>query len=101
MASKATVKRQKSAEKVMAAGRTHKETIARKMGGLYGEEIIPATEMIVDKTVDDLSAKTEAMVRADDAHQEELRTGVRGPNRVRGPDPGRSGRGAPAVQGRA
>ena len=73
MASKATIRRQKSAQDVIASGKTHKVMIASEMAKAFGEDIIPAVELIIDRTSADLSAKTEAMVAADDAHLAELR----------------------------
>ncbi len=79
MASKATVKRQKSAEKVVAAGRTHKTMIAREMAKTYGEEVIPGVELLLDKVVKDLDLKAKEMIQRDDAHEAELRddSGIR------------------------
>ena len=73
MASKATVQRQRSAEKVIAAGRTHKERIGAAIGDRYGAKAGEAGETLVTVVTDDLDAKTDAMVRADDAHEVELR----------------------------
>ena len=73
MASKATIKRQKSAEKVIAAGRTHKSKISQEMGNAYGEQVSAAVDLLIDTIVGDLETKTNQMVTKDDAHEEELR----------------------------
>ncbi len=73
MASKATLRRQKSAGKVAASGRTHKKLMSGAMGGIFGEEVVQPVETIVDKTADHLESKSAAMVKADDANLEELR----------------------------
>ena len=73
MASKSTLRRQKSAGKVAASGRTHKKLMSEAMGGIFGEEIIKPVDTVVDMTADHLESKSDAMVKADDAHLEELR----------------------------
>lgn len=73
MASKATVLRQKSAEKVAAAGRTHNGLIAAQVGTRFGTTAGPAAATLVTVLVDDLEAKAKEMVRCDEAHEAELR----------------------------
>lgn len=73
MASKATVQRQKSANKVTAAVETHMGTIAGEMGKKYGEEVIPAVKLVLERVAADLSAKADIMVVKDDEHENELR----------------------------
>ena len=71
--SKATTQRQKSATKVIASGRTHKDRIGESMTDRYGREAGSAAVLLVTKVTDDLEAKTTEMVRCDDAHEAELR----------------------------
>jgi hypothetical protein len=73
MASKATILRQKSSEKVAAAGRTHCELIGDAVKATYGDSVGPAAVTLVTALVDDLEAKAVEMVRYDEAHEEELR----------------------------
>ncbi len=73
MASKSTLRRQKSAGKVVASGRTHKKLMSGAMGEIFGEEVVQPVETIVDKTAGHLESKSAAMVKADEAHIEELR----------------------------
>ncbi len=72
MASKATMKRQKSANMVIAAGETYKTMIAKSMGRLYGEDIVPAAVLLLEKVVKDLADATADMIQMDDAHEREL-----------------------------
>ena len=73
MASKATMQRQRSSEKVIAAGRTHKDLIGRSMGARYGDGAGQAAEVLVAAVTDTLEARCEEMVQCDDVHEEELR----------------------------
>ncbi|MDJ0761389.1 MAG: hypothetical protein QNJ97_00250 [Myxococcota bacterium] len=73
MASKATVQRQKSAQKVIAAGRTHKQLITASVAQRYGKDSGPAVDLLVTRITDDLEAKVTDMIQQDDAHEAELR----------------------------
>jgi hypothetical protein len=73
MSSKATTLRQKSATKVIASGRTHKDRIGESMAERYGQDAGSAAVLLVTSVTDDLEAKTGEMVRCDDAHEAELR----------------------------
>ena len=73
MASKATLQRQRSSEKVVAAGRTHKDLISETVRERFGDEAGQASAALVTAVTDALETKTIEMVRRDDAHEEELR----------------------------
>ena len=73
MASKATIERQKSAEKVIAAGRTHKSKISQEIAKAYGRRVGAAVDLLIETIVNDLQIKTTEMLDKDDAHEAELR----------------------------
>ncbi len=73
MASKATVQRQKSSEKVAAAGRTHQALIVTALSSRYGETVGAAAGVLAQAVTLDMEVKTAEMVRCDDAHEAELR----------------------------
>ncbi len=73
MASRATTLRQKSSEKVAAAGRTHNKLIANEVGKRFGAAAGEAAAVLVAAVVDDLDAKAAEMVDCDEAHEAELR----------------------------
>ena len=70
--SKMVVDRQKSATKVMAAGRTHQSKIGAGMAELLGSECGQAAERITAAATDVLERRTAAIVAADEAHLAEL-----------------------------
>jgi hypothetical protein len=72
MGSKMVVDRQKSAEAVLAAGRTHKDPLTSWFGESFGADAGPAVALIVSKAIARLERDLAAMVRADDANLSEL-----------------------------
>ena len=72
MVSKMVTDRQKSSESVQAAGRTHRDLVARGFAELFGEEAGPAIRILFDLFVKRLARDTEAMIDADDANVKEL-----------------------------
>ena len=73
MASKASIRRQRTSEMVVASGRTNKALIGEAMAARYGPDIGPAAELVVGALIDDLEQKTSEMIRCDDTHEAELR----------------------------
>ena len=73
MASKATVQRQKSAEKVIASGRIHNRLIAEQIGARFGESAGTAAATLVTALIEDLDLKATDMVQKDEANEAELR----------------------------
>ncbi len=73
MASRATILRQRSSEKVAAAGLTHGNLIGEAVAARYGEPVGAAAVTLVSAVVGDLQGKEKEMVRCDEAHEAELR----------------------------
>lgn len=72
MPSKMVTDRQKSSQSVLAAARTHADTIVRSMGDTYGSRYAEPTQMLIQGLSEMLAQRTQALVEADAAHLNEL-----------------------------
>jgi len=70
--SKMVVDREKSAAAVLAAGRVHRDPLAKWFGESFGADTEPAVALIVERVFARLESDLAAMVRADEANSFEL-----------------------------